>query len=797
MGGAGGAAGVGAVGGTGGTGGGTGGTGGGTGGTGGGTGGTGGGTGGTGGGTGGTGGSGGACAPLDQCGSDCVDFDTDPSHCGNCVTTCSPNEACLSGLCTLGAGALVLSELRAQAPAFFELYNGGASNVNLSGYQVQWSSDGLATGSFVLPSYDLGPGQLVILVEGSGSDGPGVVHLGQSVYWHTHTAVRLTDPGGLGLDFVRTGTSSVAPPFGTAWNGANAENPSAWTDQSLVRSVTLADTDAAADWKLVTESSAAAYCPRPSQCGGECRDVSNDHDACGACGAACAGSQLCLDRACATGFAGLWISEYRRSPRAGVEIHNPTPGAVNVAGYRIDVAGPTNLSWVLPALTLEPGEFLFLYSGNGTADALSQFAGPTAAFGGDVAITLYDSGTNALDFVRFGSSATPPPPTSSWFGANVASPDAGYNHSAKRKLEKFDTDGAADWVLSSPGTPGYGCAGGLSMCDGKCVDLAIDPASCGACGVSCGVHQTCSGGSCEGAGALVLSEIRDNGATESFELFNGTAATLDLGGYAVKWVGDQGVGTFVIPASTLLGSGQFVRLLESSGTNTSNIIYMGTSLSWDQYVAVWIENTSTLGVDFVRTGTSNQAPPTGTGWSGANPPDPASESLVRSVYAADTDSAGDWSTQAAATDSRYCVSASDGVCGGVCFALASTPQHCGACGNACPNGNECHQGQCVEIGAIRMGKYFAGDNGTSSGRPELFDNGNWRVVNEPFTATTASVVCRQLGFTGGSGNGYTGTTGAGYVNNLSCTGAEALFADCGHSSASGSAASYGIACTTN
>lgn len=35
-------------------------------------------------------------------------------------------------------------------------------------------------------------------------------------------------------------------------------------------------------------------------------------------------------------------------------------------------------------------------------------------------------------------------------------------------------------------------------------------------------------------------------------------------------------------------------------------------------------------------------------------------------------------------------------CDGRCVSLASSPEHCGACGNACPENQACRMGECVD-----------------------------------------------------------------------------------------------------
>ncbi|MCB9566536.1 MAG: hypothetical protein H6710_04860 [Myxococcales bacterium] len=44
---------------------------------------------------------------------------------------------------------------------------------------------------------------------------------------------------------------------------------------------------------------------------------------------------------------------------------------------------------------------------------------------------------------------------------------------------------------SSSTSSGDSCPDGQDRCDGECVDLDVDPANCGACGVTCGVGSLC------------------------------------------------------------------------------------------------------------------------------------------------------------------------------------------------------------------------------------------------------------------------------------------------------------------
>jgi hypothetical protein len=40
------------------------------------------------------------------------------------------------------------------------------------------------------------------------------------------------------------------------------------------------------------------------------------------------------------------------------------------------------------------------------------------------------------------------------------------------------------------------CAGGSTECNGKCVDVTVDPANCGACGSACGQDELCTASQC-------------------------------------------------------------------------------------------------------------------------------------------------------------------------------------------------------------------------------------------------------------------------------------------------------------
>lgn len=729
---------------------------------------------------------------LELCQGQCVDFASNDQFCGSCIKSCAGTETCVLGQCITGVGDVVFSEVHAEHPSYFELYNGGSSAIDLTDYLIQWNTDNVGSGSVALPAYTLDPDSFLVLHEGTGTNAPGIIYLGDPISWSSGVAVRLLEPLGAGIDFIRTGISTFAAPPGTTWTGANAANPSATTAQSLVRNVFIADSDSAADWTLTAQGSPGDYCALPGRCGDACYDFSSDHDNCGQCGMACGGSQLCLDGVCRSGVTNPWISEYRLSPRAAVEVHNPTAAPINMNGYRLDISGANSLSHTFGAFTLQPGAFVTVFMGNGTDDATSLYAGPSRAFAEDVGIALYDDGTTALDFVRFGNSSEPAPVSAPWFGNNVPAVSRAGDVSARRDLEKLDTDSAADWRAGSPSTLGFACYGGLSMCSGTCRALAVDPDSCGDCNTACEAHETCRAGDCRSAGKVVIAELT-NASPEAIELFNGTSAAVDIGDWTLDWVADN-VSSFAIPAGTMLPAGGSIGFIEGSGTDTATRIYMGaSSINWNEFIAVSLSDDATTELDFVRTGTSVTS---GT-WTGANATNPGNtQSLVRDVYDADTNGAAEWSIATTATQGARC-GAGDSVCGGACVDLQDDPANCGTCGNTCGADVSCFQGQCVADGAIRIAPIAASDQGYR-GRLDVFYSGMWRVLYSFSNTTTGpAVACQQHGFSTGTqySSATGGCTNCGYISSVNCTGTEARITDCTFSAGTSLQNGQRISCT--
>jgi hypothetical protein len=111
-----------------------------------------------------------------------------------------------------------------------------------------YSGSGSLEVNYTFPSFTLQPGGYVVLHEGSGSNTPADLYLNASITWANggSGAAALIGGSGSGVDFVRFGSSSVAPPAGTNWTGANPAGPPA--GQTLGRGSTSIDTDDGSDW---------------------------------------------------------------------------------------------------------------------------------------------------------------------------------------------------------------------------------------------------------------------------------------------------------------------------------------------------------------------------------------------------------------------------------------------------------------------------------------------------------------------------------------------------------------------
>ena len=148
------------------------------------------------------------------------------------------------------------------------------------------------------------------------------------------------------------------------------------------------------------------------------------------------------------------------------------------------------------------------------------------------------------------------------------------------------------------------------------------------------------------ASNVVINEIYQAG--DWIELYNGTVGPIDISGWEINVVSACNTIPYTVPASTSIPSNGYL-VIHGSGNpanNTSTDLYHTDCFSYapEYSIAVALESTST-GVDFVRTGSSTTSPPLGTSWTGDNPPGGNTSSIGRDSAGTDTDDGSDWISQ--------------------------------------------------------------------------------------------------------------------------------------------------------
>jgi hypothetical protein len=154
-------------------------------------------------------------------------------------------------------------------------------------------------------------------------------------------------------------------------------------------------------------------------------------------------------------------------------------------------------------------------------------------------------------------------------------------------------------------------------------------------------------------GQIIINEI-DIDETDTIELFNPTGTPVDLTGWQVIAISNNGVYnvTYTIPSFTL-NAGAYVVIHEISGTDTNTNLFIGINIDWIGFDpgSCTLVDAGSVGIDFVRwsddTGvdSSTDLPPAGTNWTGNDPMAPLNEdlhSLGRDAVSTDTDNGIDW-----------------------------------------------------------------------------------------------------------------------------------------------------------
>ncbi|MDY0000605.1 MAG: lamin tail domain-containing protein [Polyangia bacterium] len=196
---------------------------------------------------------------------DAVDTDVAGDFCRAPASRGAANNECHQAA---DPGAILITEVHdAQPTDRVELYNPGASAINLAGFLL-YATNGSGT-TQALPSFVLGPGQYVAVIDdstvGPWVDGPDI-HVGNLNIAPAAGVVILMDAAtNAGVDFVRWGTIAVDPVAPDTWADTPAAIGSFPTNPPTPRSLgrqSLTDTNTAGDfcYMEVTVGSANTAC---------------------------------------------------------------------------------------------------------------------------------------------------------------------------------------------------------------------------------------------------------------------------------------------------------------------------------------------------------------------------------------------------------------------------------------------------------------------------------------------------------------------------------------------------------
>ena len=132
-----------------------------------------------------------------------------------------------------------------------------------------------------------------------------------------------------------------------------------------------------------------------------------------------------------------------------------------------------------------------------------------------------------------------------------------------------------------------------------------------------------------------------------------------------------------------------------------------------------------------------------------------------------------------------CSRACDGLteCESGCADISIDRDNCGGCGIVCDPDQNCLIGTCRGGGSDEL--RLVGGASSRDGRVEILHAGQWGTVcDDSWDALDAQVVCRQLGYRGGTAY-QGGTYGEGVdpilMDDVACTGAEARLDQCAFS----------------
>ncbi len=341
----------------------------------------------------------------------------------SCATLGGRNQRCL-----------IISEVFYGDPDQIELFNGSSAAVTLTGYDLLvYDTPAFLDITFTFPTFTLQPGAYVTLIEGTGTNTSTTLYMtSTTTFISSGGAVFLRDSGDVAVDFMRWGSSSVAVPAGTGFAGEVMPVP-AVSQGSIARQANMQDNDRTSDW-----------CGQLSTLGR-------------------------VNNSCVV------INEVDQGDPDSIEFFNASTAAYPLTNWNIqfiDGSGNTDISYTVPAFTLNAGAYVRILEGSGTNTATTLYTTTSITdwFSGAAgAVMVYNSFGTGVDFVRWGTSTTQPLFGTDFIGVNPPAPSNDALQSLGRSPRGNDRNRAADWCLQPKTILGrnIGCASNLAVFNGS------------------------------------------------------------------------------------------------------------------------------------------------------------------------------------------------------------------------------------------------------------------------------------------------------------------------------------------
>lgn len=259
-----------------------------------------------------------------------------------------------------------------------------------------------------------------------------------------------------------------------------------------------------------------------------------------------------------------------------LELVNTTGETISLEGWTVDAASAAEgaVTFELGELSIEPGERLVLAEAGSGIEGAYELEGElpwTVTANGSVALTATFG--RGVDFLRWGGSPVPPPEDLSW----VDDPPLPIPQTLtvlNRLDEGADSDRASDFCVARP-TPGVASEGCVAR------------------------HEPSD---------VLITELASQGMYDQVEIHNPTGEPIDLGGWILRWDGDDlGSGAIALAGAELVPGGRVVlRDNGEAGRFVGGVLELGENLNIDGLVpiALAVQDPHGQVIDFLAGGGS-------------------------------------------------------------------------------------------------------------------------------------------------------------------------------------------------